>query len=220
MFIGDVPFTVVGIVGDVERKADLLLSVIVPRTTAAALWGPPKDNRARMLVSTKVGAAPQIADEAPLALRADRPDHFRAVPPPDPRSLRTTVTSDLDELFLILAAICLGIGAVGIANTTLVAVLERTGEIGLRRSLGARGRHVTGQFLAESGALGTLGGLVGTALGVLTVLAVTVVRDWSAVIHPATVVSAPFIGLATGLVAGVYPAWRASRIQPAEALRR
>ncbi|BBC33027.1 Efflux ABC transporter, permease protein [Streptomyces graminofaciens] len=220
VFIGEVPFTVIGVVADVERKADLLLSVVVPRTTAAALWGPPIQNRAGMLISTRIGAAVQIAEEAPLALRPDQPGHFKAVPPPDPRSLRTSVTSDLDQLFLVLAAICLVIGAVGIANTTLVAVLERTGEIGLRRSLGAGGRHILGQFLAESGALGMLGGLVGTSLGVLTVLTVAVVRDWTAVIHPGTVAAAPLIGLATGVLAGLYPAWRASRIEPAEALRR
>lgn len=64
----------------------------------------------------------------------------------------------LQSLFLLLAAVCLVIGAVGIANTTLVAVLERTGEIGLRRSLGARPVHIAGQFLSESRVLGTMGG--------------------------------------------------------------
>ena len=79
---------------------------------------------------------------------------------------------------------------------------------------------ILGQFLAESGALGMLGGLVGTSLGVLTVLTVTVVRNWTAVIHPGTVAAAPLIGLVTGVLAGLYPAWRASRVEPAEALRR
>ncbi|MER5882543.1 ABC transporter permease [Streptomyces sp. NPDC001941] len=220
VLVGDVPFTVVGIVADVRRKADLLMSVVVPRSTAAALWGPPGDSRAAMLVSTRAGAAAQIAREAPYALRPDRPGAFRAVPPPDPRALRSGVTSDLDQLFLVLAAVCLVIGAVGIANTTLVAVLERTAEIGLRRALGARRRHVLAQFLAESGVLGALGGLVGTALGVLVVLAVALVRQWTAVVHPGTVAAAPLIGLATGVAAGLYPAWRASRTEPAEALRR
>ncbi|WP_406224528.1 ABC transporter permease [Streptomyces canus] len=220
VFIGDVPFTVIGIVDDVQRKADLLLSVVVPRTTAERVWGPPTTPRAQMLISTRIGAAAQVAAEAPLALRPDHPEYFKAVPPPDPRTLRTGVTSDLNQLFLLLAAICLVIGAVGIANTTLVAVLERTGEIGLRRALGARGRHITAQFLTESAALGTLGGLIGTALGTLTVLTVAVTRQWTPVIPPLTVTLAPAIGLATGLLAGLYPAWRAARIQPAEALRR
>ncbi|MFJ7329614.1 ABC transporter permease [Streptomyces cyaneofuscatus] len=221
VFVGDHAFTVIGTIADVERKADLLLSVVVPRTTAERIWGGPDSGaRAQMLISTDLGAARQIAGQAALALDPAHPEHFRAVPPPDPRSLRGSVTSDLDELFILLAGICLVIGAVGIANTTLVAVLERTGEIGLRRALGARGRHITLQFLAESGGLGALGGLVGTSLGTVTVVAMAYVRDWTPVIHPATVVAAPAIGLVTGLLAGLYPAWRASRIQPAEALRR
>ncbi|MFI7359222.1 ABC transporter permease [Streptomyces avidinii] len=219
VFIGEEPFSVVGIVEDVERQADLLLSVVVPRSTAQEIWGPPEGG-AKMLVETEVGAAAQVAEEAPTALDPAHTGYFKAVPPPDPKALRTKVTGDLDQLFLLLAAICLLIGTVGIANTTLVAVMERTGEIGLRRALGARGRHITAQFLAESGALGALGGLVGTSLGTLTVVAVAVARDWTPVIHPATAALAPVIGLITGLLAGVYPSWRASRIQPVEALRR
>ncbi|MER5488791.1 ABC transporter permease [Streptomyces sp. NPDC002812] len=220
VFIGGRPFTVIGIVADTERKADLLMSVVVPRTTAGRIWGEPTSGGARMLVTTRLGAAQQIGHEAPTALRPDHPEYFKVVPPPNPKMLRGQVGDDLNRLFLLLAAICLVIGAVGIANTTLVAVLERTGEIGLRRALGARGRHITVQFLAESGALGALGGLVGTSLGVLTVVIVAVVRDWTPVVHPVTAGAAPVIGLATGLVAGLYPAWRAARIQPAEALRR
>ncbi|MFD5146824.1 ABC transporter permease [Streptomyces sp. NPDC058401] len=219
VFIGSEPFAVIGIIDDVRRKPELLLSVVVPRTTAEEIWGLPR-SRATMLIATDVGAAQQVASLAPAALRPDHPEYLKAVPPPDPKTLRSGVTSDLEQLFLILAGICLVIGAVGIANTTLVAVLERTGEIGLRRALGARGRHVTTQFLAESGALGALGGLVGTSLGTLTVVGVAVFRDWTPVVHPGSVAVAPLLGLLTGVLAGLYPAWRAARIEPAEALRR
>lgn len=220
VFVGDVPFTVIGILDDVDRKPELLMSVLVPRTTAEHVWGPPGDERAKMLVATRLGAAGQIAAEAPVALRPEHPEYFKALPPPDPRTLRSGVGDDLGQLFLLLAGVCLIIGTVGIANTTLVAVMERTGEIGLRRALGARGSHITAQFLAESTLLGLLGGLVGTSLGTATVVVVAAVREWTPVIDPLTVASAPALGLATGLLAGLYPAWRAARIPPAEALRR
>ncbi|MEX0170868.1 ABC transporter permease [Streptomyces sp. LMG1-1-1.1] len=218
ILIGGQPFTVTGIIEDTQRQPDILLSVLVPPTTATELWGRPAQG-ARMLIATDLGAARQVAGEAPTALRPDHPEYVKAIPPPDPKGLRTSVTSDLEQLFLLLAAVCLVIGAIGIANTTLVAVLERTGEIGLRRALGAQKRHVTAQFLAESGTLGALGGLIGTALGTLAVLAVALLRDWTPVMHPLILATAPLIGLATGVVAGIYPARRASSVQPAEALR-
>ncbi|MEU8544276.1 ABC transporter permease [Streptomyces sp. NPDC048717] len=219
LFIGDQAFTVIGIIDDVKRQPDMLLSVVIPQGTALKIWGSPRGN-ARMLVATDLGAARQVAAEVPFALDPAHPEYFEAVPPPDPRSLRSGVTNDLDELFLLLAGICLVIGAVGIANTTLVSVMERVGEIGLRRALGAKPRHITGQFLCESSILGVLGGLLGSALGVLSVVGVALYRDWTPVVHPLTVIAAPGIGLATGLLAGLYPAWRASRVQPVEALRR
>jgi len=219
VFIGSTSFTVIGILDDVERKPELLMSIIVPRSVAERTWGPPADEGAQMLVSTQLGAARQIADEVAVALRPEHPEFFRVTPPPDPRSLRNAVGDDLRQLFLLLAGVCLVIGAVGIANTTLVAVMERVGEIGLRRALGARGRHITIQFLAETAALGLVGGLVGTSIGSVVVVSVALARQWTPVVDPLTLASAPVLGLATGLLAGLYPAWTASRIPPVEALR-
>ncbi|BAJ30431.1 ABC transporter permease [Kitasatospora setae] len=223
VFVNGVGFTVIGIIGDTRRLPQTLLGVLVPDTTARTLWGDPQpleQGRARMLVRTDVGAAPLVAGQAPTALRPEQPGLFAATAPPDPHGLRDSVADDLTGLFLLLAAICLVIGAVGIANTTLVAVLERTGEIGLRRALGARPRHVAAQFLTESTVLGTLGGLVGTAIGVAVVVSVALARDWTAVLQTWTVLPAPLAGSLVGLLAGLYPSLRAATVEPAEALRR
>jgi putative ABC transport system permease protein len=220
VFVDNMPYTVLGILDDVARRPEVLLSVIIPTTTALAAYGPPVEDRAKMLIETELGAAGLIASQAALALRPDAPERFSVVPPPDPQALRGSVTNDLNVLFLLLATISLVIGAVGIANTTLVAVLERTNEIGLRRTLGARPVHVAAQFLSESTTLGLLGGLIGTSLGVVTVVAVAYMQQWTALLEPVTVLPTPFVGGIVGLLAGAYPAMRAARIEPVEALGR
>jgi putative ABC transport system permease protein len=222
IFINGTAFTVVGIIDEVRRMPDLLLGILIPRTTAARLYPAPDParNPAEMAIETRIGAAGVIARQAPVALRPDRPELLKVQPPADPRTLRAAVDTDLAGLFLGLAGICLLVGAVGIANTTLVAVLERVGEIGLRRALGARPRHIAVQFLTESTVLGVLGGLIGTALGVGVVVVVAMVKDWTALLEPVTVLPAPLLGGLVGMLAGVYPAIRAATIEPLEALRR
>jgi putative ABC transport system permease protein len=221
VFVDGIGYTVIGILGNVSRDPGALLKVLIPDQTAVAMYGPPgPDTPAHMLIETRLGAAPLIARQAPTALRPDQPAVLQAVPPPDPRQLRETVTGSLNSLFLLLAGITLLIGAAGIANTTLVAVMERIGEIGLRRALGARPRHVAAQFLTESTTLGTLGGLIGSATGITVTVLVALAHSWTAVLDPLTTLPAPLIGTVTGLLAGVYPALRAAHIEPLAALKR
>ncbi len=221
IFIGGQPFTVVGILAGDSRLPQLNLGVTVPESTALLLWGPPPSyNPAQMVIQTRLGAAQVVAAQAAVALRPDNPKLLTATAPVNPAELKSSVTASLNTVFLALAGIALIIGAVGIANTTLVAVLERSNEIGLRRALGARPRHIAIQFLAESTALGLFGGLVGACLGVLAAIAVTIAEHWTALLDARIVFAAPAAGAVIGLLAGLYPALRASTTEPADALRR
>ncbi|NMM32426.1 MAG: ABC transporter permease [Phycicoccus sp.] len=221
IFIKGQAFTVIGILAGAQRDPTAAITVYIPAATARNHFGNPVSfSPASMLVRTQLGAADLIAHQAPLALRPDDPQILQAAPPPTATVLRDDVLASLNSLFVVLAAITLIIGAVGIANTTLVAVMERTGEIGLRRAVGARRRHIAAQFLTESAAIGTLGGLIGTAIAVSVIVGVAIARHWTAVIDPALTLPAPLIGTVTGLLAGAYPALRAARIEPLEALRR
>ncbi len=220
VFVGDDAYTVVGIVADTRRLPLLLSAVVLPASTALERYGPPDPSTpATVLVRTRVGAAQVVADQAPVALRPDAPGLLVAVAPPDPDDLRSGVTRNVDGLLVALASVALLIGALGIANTTLVAVVERTGEIGLRRALGATRGHVTGQLLVEAGLLGGLGGLVGTACGTLVVVGVSVLQRWTPVLDPTVLYVAPVAGVVVGVLAGFHPARRAARIEPAAALR-
>jgi len=97
--------------------------------------------------------------------------------------------------------------------------MEGVGAIALRRALGATRRQIAGQFIAESVVIGPLGGLIGVALGVLAVIGISVVRDWTPVVDPWTALGGALLGAVLGLVAGGFPAHRAAAIEPVDALR-
>jgi len=122
-------------------------------------------------------------------------------------------------LFLGLGAVALLVGGVGIANVMVISVLERRSEIGLRRALGATRRHVAEQFLAEAVILAVLGGLAGTIIGVMATAVYAQTQHWSVQIPALALYGGIGAALAIGAIAGLYPAMRAARLSPTEALR-
>ena len=224
VFVDGIAYTVVGVYSSAQRVVTAESAMLIPEQTALADYGSPEpgignQEEAQMVVATRIGAAQAVARQIAAAELPADPSRLVVTSPSNPQTLQGEVNGDLAGLFLILALVSLLIGAVGIANTTLVAVLERTEEIGLRRAVGARPRHIAAQFLAESTALGTLGGLVGTCIGVGTVVIFAAAKDWTAVLNPAYTLPAPLIGSVVGLLAGAYPALRAARTSPLAALR-
>lgn len=217
VLIGGRAFTVIGIVDGMVRHSELLDGVAMPEPTAARLYGWTAPSA--MQIRTAPGAAPLVAHQAPIALAPNAPETIAASAPPTAGDLRDGIQADVDALFLALGAVTLLAGAVGIANVMLLSVLERTGEIGLRRALGATRRNIAGQFVTESGLVGALGGLVGGSAGLCTTVAVAATRRWTPVFDVRLAVLAPLLGLMIGVVAGAFPALRATRIEPIAALR-
>jgi putative ABC transport system permease protein len=225
VFVDGIAYTVVGIYRSAQRVVTDESAMLIPEDTALADYGNPQpgignQNEAQMVIATRIGAAQQVARQIAAAELPTDPSRLVVTSPPNPQNLQSQVQGDLAGLFLVLALISLLIGAVGIANTTLVAVLERTEEIGLRRAVGARPRHIAAQFLAESTTLGTLGGLTGTCIGVAIVVIFAATKNWTAILNPVYTLPAPLIGSIVGLLAGAYPALRAAHTSPLAALRR
>jgi putative ABC transport system permease protein len=208
------------VLGDVERHPELLNTVVVPSSTARALWGDPgAEDPPQGWVEVERGAGGVIAEQLALATSATQTDRFAVVPPPDPTQLRGSVNADLQVLFLVLAGVCLVVGMVGIANTTFVTVMERIGEIGLRRALGASRGQIALQFLVEAALIGLVGGLLGALGGIGVVVAVALVQSWTAVVPPVLIAVGPALGAATAVVAAAYPAYRGAATEPTAALR-
>lgn len=217
VFIGEVPYAVIGVLDGPGRRVDLLDAVLLPQGTARADFGLAAP--AELHVHIDVGAGPLVARQAPIALDPQDPGGFEVGAPPDQSPARADIEADLNATFLALGAVALLVGGLGIANVTLLSVLERVGEIGLRRAMGATRRQIGGQFVAESVGLGLLGGLIGAGLGVVAVVVVSVVQQWTPVLDLSTSFGSALLGGVIGLVAGTYPALKAARIEPITALR-
>jgi ABC-type antimicrobial peptide transport system permease subunit len=215
--IGDRLYVVIGIIDSVERQSALLGSVVIPEGTARREFGITVPGSVQ--VETRIGAASVIARQLPLALSPNDPAVLKVAAPPEPKRVRAAVQNDLNALFLLLGGVSLLVGAIGIANVTLVSVLERVGEIGLRRSLGAARRHIAAQFLVESTTIGLVGGVLGAAVGTLVVVGVAASRTWTPVLEAWVPLGAPMLGGAVGLLSGLYPSVRAAALEPVEALR-
>lgn len=218
IFVEGRPFTVIGIFDEVARNTEALQGIIVPTAAAEALPG--QATGLSMLVEVAPGAGEVIAAQAPVALRPDDPERLEALAPPDPGELRRHVEGDLETVLIAVSLTSLAAGAVTIMNTSLVSVMERSAEIGLRRALGARPVHIVAQVLAETGMLGAVGGVIGSSLGILVLVGVAAARGWSPSIDPYVPLTAPLAGMLAGVLAGLLPARRAIRLDPTEVLRR
>jgi putative ABC transport system permease protein len=149
----------------------------------------------------------------------ERPEAVTVNRPSDAIEARAAAATAFTALFLGLGAVALGVGALGIANVMLMAVMERRAEIGLRRALGATRGAIAGQFFGEALLLAALGGLLGVLAGMGIGAAYATSQGWPVIVSPLGVAIGVGATALVGAVAGLYPAIRASTVPPTEALR-
>jgi putative ABC transport system permease protein len=216
--IGDQWYSVIGILEPIELAQDIDRAVLIGRGAAESDFA--------------IGDAPEIVylrtdpdgiDDAqrviPATANPENPDEVEVSRPSDAIEARAAASSAFTALFLGLGAVALLVGGVGIANVMVISVLERRSEIGLRRALGATRRHVSIQFLAEALLLSALGGIGGVLVGGAVTAAYDISQGWEVVVPPIGIAGGVGAALAIGAIAGLYPATRAARLAPTDALR-
>jgi putative ABC transport system permease protein len=218
IWIGDQWFSVIGIMKPVELAKDIDRSVLIGRDIAIAAFDT-DETPGTVYLRTDPDAVDAV--RAVVAATADPadPDQVTVSRPSDAIEAKAAASNAFTSLFLALGGVALLVGGVGIANVMVISVLERRSEIGLRRALGATRRHVSIQFLAEALLLSALGGLAGAILGSGITAVYDLFRGWDVLV--------PYLGAAGGVVAavvigalaGLYPAARAARLSPTDALR-
>jgi putative ABC transport system permease protein len=217
VYLGGRWFTVVGVLDSLALADDLDRSALVGWPVAEELLG--FDGHPTTVYERSRDDA-VAAVRAVLAATADpeNPEEIDVSRPSDALTAQLAAGSAFDSLFLGLGAVALLVGGVGIANIMVISVLERRQEIGLRRALGATRRHIRLQFLTESVLLSLLGGLAGVGLGLAVTLSYARYRDWPLVLPGPALIGGVLAAVLIGAVAGLYPARRAARLAPTEAL--
>ncbi|HEV3026051.1 MAG TPA: FtsX-like permease family protein, partial [Planctomycetota bacterium] len=201
--------------------------VVLPWTTVKnVLQGSAFRNIDFLLVSASTAPAiPDTMMDITLLLRQrhhlrdDENSDFQIIAMTEVAASAARISRVMTTLLSSIASISLLVGGIGIMNIMLVSVFERTREIGIRRAVGARGQDILAQFLAESFVLSTTSGLIGILLGVGSALAVSRKLRWEPLISPSALASSFLLSCAIGVFFGIYPAIRAARLEPIDALR-
>ncbi len=218
VWLGDRWFVVIGILDPLPLAPEIDRSALVGQQAAASIFeadGSPS--------TIYVRALPESVEDVRRVLAATanpaHPEEVQVSRPSDALAARAAAKSAFTALFLGLGAVALVVGGVGIANVMVVAVLERRSEVGLRRALGATRTDIRRHFLYESLILAGAGGVAGVAAGALVAAIYAAGRGWPVSIPPLAVAGGAASALVIGALAGLYPALRAAKLAPSEALR-
>ncbi|CAN5249660.1 ABC transporter permease [soil metagenome] len=220
------PFEVIGVgkeLGSVfGQTRDMYVSM--PLSTYLSIYGS-RRSISVSVTSTHAATSPDAVDEARVVMRGrrklapDEPDNFGIVTPSAINELRDKIFGTIQIAAIGVTSISLVVGGIVIMNIMLVSVTERTKEIGVRKSIGARRSDILKQFLAESTLLSLLGGSLGVTIAYLLAKLVAVLTPVPTALPWVAVAFALLVSGSVGLISGVYPAWKAAGLDPIEALR-
>ncbi|WP_433148506.1 ABC transporter permease [Actinomadura nitritigenes] len=217
VLVGGKWFTVVGILEPAPLAPELDAAALVGWPAAQARLG--FDGHATTIYTrSRDASVEQVREVLGATANPEAPNEVQVSRPSDALAAKKAAGEAFTGLLLGVGAVALLVGGVGVANTMVISVLERRAEIGLRRSLGATRGQIRTQFLAESLLLSALGGLGGAAIGALVTGGYAAYQGWPIVIPAWAVLGGVAATLVIGAVAGLYPAIRASRLSPTEAL--
>jgi putative ABC transport system permease protein len=217
VWIGGQWFTVIGILDKMPLAPEIERSVLVG-------WPVAKErlefagNPSAVYLRAEENQVEAVRGVLGRTINPEKPNEVRVALPSDALVAGRLADSTYNALFLALGGVALLVGGVGVANTMVIAVLERRREIGLRRALGATRRQIRGQFVAESVLLSSLGGIVGVLVGVGVTAGYALSKHWAAVFPPQALLGGVGVAALVGALAGMYPAMRAARLAPTEAL--
>ncbi len=210
-------FSVVGILAELSLHPDLDRSAMLAAPIADRLGLDSSPTAVYLRVLPE--AADDVVEVLPTTINPENPDRVEITRPSDALAAREAADAALTQLLIGLGSVALLVGGVAIANIMVMSVLERRMEIGVRRSLGATRRHIRLQFMTEAVLVAGLGGVAGAILGAGISLGFSRARDLPFSLPPEALLGAVVVALVIGIVAGLYPAARAARIPPSQAVR-
>lgn len=216
--VGGEWFTVIGILDEFPLAEDLDRAVFVGKDIAVAAFET-ELNPSVIYLRTQREQIDAVRGVVAATADPQNPDEVSTSRPTDVLEAQQAADNAFTSLFLGLGAVALLVGGIGIANVMVIAVIERRNEIGLRRALGGTRAHIRRQFLVEALLLSGLGGAAGVGLGALVTAVYANMEGWEIVIPNVALVGGFAAAIAIGAIAGLYPAMRAARLAPTEALR-